>query len=113
MVTIILLAISEVIVAAGCEWLTLKSDRSGAAFDNAADETSPARLRFARRQREEQLVVFTAMKGTFEGGPADAGNAVDNGCNAGCEAQAVEIERESVAEIHARCGSAAKGSAQF
>jgi len=77
-----------VIVAAGWEGLALEIDNPGAAFDDAPDESGPERGRFAGRESEQQFVVFAAVKGAVESGAADDGDAVDNGCYAGGEAQA-------------------------
>jgi hypothetical protein len=52
------------------------------------------------------------MKGAVEGDAVYDGDAVDDGCDAGCEAQTVEVEREAVAEIHARGRPAAKSPAE-
>ena len=59
--------------------------------------------------REQQLVILTAMEGLVESRAGEDGRRGDLGGDARCDAEAVEVEREPVAEIH-RSGGMQAGS---
>jgi hypothetical protein len=76
------------------------------------DRTVASRRRSIRRQGEEEDVVLAAVEGAVEGvvteGPGELGRrhrkvvADDGGSNAALQAEAVEIERETVRDVDRR-----------
>src|SRR5262245_11385007 len=55
---------------------------------------------YARRSREEQLVVLAAVQRLLKRGSANSRGRFDFRAQVGRVAQAMQIERKSVAEIH-------------
>jgi hypothetical protein len=52
------------------------------------------------------------VEGAFEGDATHYRDAIDHGCYAGCEAQAMKVEGEAIAEVDARSRPAAQSAAK-
>ena len=55
-----------------------------------------------RADGEQQLVLFTTVKGMIESRAGEARRICDLSSDAGCEAEALEIERQAIAQINGR-----------
>src|ERR1017187_2050437 len=98
------LAFPEMIPATRGERRAIQFDGRGATADGAG---SGERQTFefgrdlnARRRGEEQLVVLAAIQGLAESGAGVDGRGGDFGFDARGAAEAMEVERKAVAQIH-------------
>ena len=78
-------------------------DRSDAGYGDARENLRV----LARGEGEEELVVFAAVERVVERGTGENRRGRDRGGDAGFGAEAGEIEREAVAEVHGGCGDVA------
>ena len=88
------------IVASRSEARSLEKNLAGLAALDDADAVGAGRCFFARRDGEQEFVVFAAAEGSFERSAGVDGDLLERGADVGCAAQAREVERETVAQIH-------------
>src|ERR1700676_3977302 len=89
----------EVVIALGSERLPLERDCASVAFCNGADADDVNAI--AWRGGVQELVVFAVVERLFKRGSCEQGNFVEGGGDFRCEAEAVQVERESVANVDA------------
>src|SRR5664279_2260421 len=99
-------------VAAGGKRLALKQDGARCARDDLSDPGDSGGRRFPRRKSEQQFVVLAAVERPFERGAPDHGHAVDLSRDLRFDAQAMQVEREAVAQVEAGSGAAAQTFAE-
>src|SRR6185437_9836812 len=92
--------IPEVVISSWLQALAGELYAAGLAVHDCADSNA-GDAGFGRRG-VEQLVIFAIVQRLLESCAIEQWNGFQLGGNAGCEAEAVQIEREAVADVHAR-----------
>ncbi len=96
--------IAEVVIAFGLERFSGKRHFAGFSFHDGSDAyAGEAR---ARRRGVEKLVILPVVQGLRERGAFEQGNFVKRRRYSRGQTEAVEIERQTVANIHAGAGLA-------
>src|SRR5258708_4712517 len=91
----------EVVIALGLEWFACVRKCAGLSLSNSTDPNS--RNANTGRDSVEQFVVFAVVQRLFNGRAFEERDVIEVGRHSGSQRQAMQIERQAIADVHA-CG---------